>query len=326
MTALDDYKVEKSLIGLGPDILMEILSAIEYFKDTQQFVWVNKKTFALQTHHRFEKSMENKKDPVDSTAILPAGGDLNQQGLKFVHTKSNHNYCTVVFDPIISAGIAYFEVIFHFHLHWYFDVGIARSSVKFEQNYHPSRYQEPKVSYCSGLGRIEHIIGYEIVGNEVFKDEQRIGVEVNMTTTPRTVHFFVNDVEQPAHIWHEGSSFELLKFEYHTSSKSKGLPNSLALEWGKEWVDQDEIVDPNDREQEWRLQYRNADPHLYMSGELRKQQKEELEQDGEIEELDKDRVSPPLTREYKAKKQNADQTFDKLLINVAAHRANADDQ
>ncbi|KAA6381440.1 MAG: hypothetical protein EZS28_023035 [Streblomastix strix] len=66
--------------------------------------------------------------------------------------------------------------------------------------------------------------------------------------------------------------------------------------------------------------------HGNMSGELRKQQKEELEQDGEIEELDKDRVSPPLTREDKAKKQNADQTFDKLLTNVAAHRTNADGQ
>ncbi|KAA6377744.1 MAG: hypothetical protein EZS28_026729 [Streblomastix strix] len=266
MTSLEEYNVEKSLIGLGPDVLMDLLNEIEYIEDAHQFVWVNKNTFALQNHNRFNKSMENKKYPVDSTAILPTGGDLNQQGLTFALTKGNNNASTVVFDPIISEGIAYFEGVFHNHLWFYFDIGITEPSVQYRQNEGPQRYGNQLIRYCSGKGQIGHIYGYEISGNEVFKDEQHIGVEVNMTTTPRTVHFFVNDVEQPvfvsgipdkirffAHIWYDYSSFELLKFEkYHTRPKSKGLPNSLALEWGKIWIDQDEIVDPDDGQQQFR--------------------------------------------------------------------------
>ncbi|KAA6388808.1 MAG: hypothetical protein EZS28_015663 [Streblomastix strix] len=267
MASLIEYNVKKSLIGLGPDVLMDLLNEIEYIEDAHQFVWVNKNTFALLNHNRFQKSMENKKYTVDSTAILPAGEDINQQGPKFIHTKTNINFSTVVFDPIISDDFYYFEGVFHDHGDLYFDIGITEPSVQYGQNESPQGYGEKTVRYCSGKGRIGHICGYEIVGNEALTNEQRIGLEVNMTATPRTVHFFVNDVEQPvfvvgipdkirffAYIWQECSSFELLKFEkYHTRPKSKGLPNSLALEWGKVWIDQDEVVDPDELE----LQTRN---------------------------------------------------------------------
>ncbi|KAA6376261.1 MAG: hypothetical protein EZS28_028212 [Streblomastix strix] len=183
MTSLEEYNVEKSLIGLGPDVLMDLLNEIEYIEDAHQY-----------------KSMENKKYPVDSTAILPTGGDLNQQGLTFAHTKGNINASTVVFDPIISDDFYYFEGVFHNHWVRYFDIGITEPSVLYGQNEGPQRYGENTVRYCSGNGQIGHIFRYEISGNEALTNEQRIGVEVDMTATTRTVHFFVNDVEQPVFV------------------------------------------------------------------------------------------------------------------------------
>ncbi|KAA6365266.1 MAG: hypothetical protein EZS28_039207 [Streblomastix strix] len=97
------------------------------------------------------------------------------------------------------------------------------------------------------LGCLDHITN-DIKGNQEYADEQKIVVEVNMTTVPRRVTFFVDDIEQPnfvigipeairfwTNIYNESSSFTVIKFERLIKSSTKGVLGSKALEWGKEW-------------------------------------------------------------------------------------------
>ncbi|KAA6364681.1 MAG: hypothetical protein EZS28_039792 [Streblomastix strix] len=84
--------------------------------------------------------------------------------------------------------------------------------------------------------------------NQNYSDGQRIGIEVDMTTVPRRVTFFVDDVEQPnyvigipseirfwAYSYNSSSSFTVTKFERLIKSSTKGIEGSKAFEWGKEW-------------------------------------------------------------------------------------------
>ncbi|KAA6396268.1 MAG: hypothetical protein EZS28_008204 [Streblomastix strix] len=58
MTVPKEYNVIDGMIGLGPDILLEVLSEMTSIRDVQQFLGVDKKTFALKEHARFAKSTE----------------------------------------------------------------------------------------------------------------------------------------------------------------------------------------------------------------------------------------------------------------------------
>ncbi|KAA6383334.1 MAG: hypothetical protein EZS28_021136 [Streblomastix strix] len=84
--------------------------------------------------------------------------------------------------------------------------------------------------------------------NQTYFVGQKVGIEVDMTTVPRKVTFFVDNVEQPnyvigipseirfwVYIYNESSSFTVTKFERLIKSSAKGVEGSKALEWGKEW-------------------------------------------------------------------------------------------
>ncbi|KAA6384226.1 MAG: hypothetical protein EZS28_020245 [Streblomastix strix] len=105
--------------------------------------------------------------------------------------------------------------------------------------------QEKTVRYYKS-GEFSHITWGPI--NKQYSDGQKVGIEVDMTTVPRRVTFFVDDVEQPnyvicipseirfwAYIYNESSSFTVTKFERLIKSSAKGVEGSKALEWGKEW-------------------------------------------------------------------------------------------
>ncbi|KAA6348414.1 MAG: hypothetical protein EZS28_051978 [Streblomastix strix] len=80
-----------------------------------------------------------------------------------------------------------------------------------------------------------------------FKTKDRLAIEVNMNSNPRTVGFFVNDAEQRLYVvnippairfWcyiSQNNSFKVLKFE--SLSKPKADPGffSKKRQWGEEW-------------------------------------------------------------------------------------------
>ncbi|KAA6376026.1 MAG: hypothetical protein EZS28_028446 [Streblomastix strix] len=126
-------------------------------------------------------------------------------------------------------------------------MGIADASCSFAAGRYPNQdgNQEKTVRYFWN-GELNHKTGGP--KNQEFADGQKVGIEVDMTTVPRRVTFFVDDVEQPkyvigipseirfwAYTFNESSSFTVTKFERIIKSSAKGVPGSKALEWGKEW-------------------------------------------------------------------------------------------
>ncbi|KAA6398188.1 MAG: hypothetical protein EZS28_006281 [Streblomastix strix] len=161
------------------------------------------------------------------------------------------NYQPIAVDPVITEGIVYFEAAIQ-GLNKINDesVGIMDSSITFIPESTP-RNQSPNqtVFYSGQKGQIEHM-EREVNGNAQFLCDQRIGAEVDMDSTPRTLHFFVEDVEQPifvvgipaairffVSISQQGSSFKVSKFERRYHSTAKGVHGSKSFEYGKKWND-----------------------------------------------------------------------------------------
>ncbi|KAA6391567.1 MAG: putative CAMK family protein kinase, partial [Streblomastix strix] len=154
------------------------------------------------------------------TSQVPSIEDVKVDGDTFTHTKENANYTTTLFDPSIKKGVARFEVLDIEDLR---SVGIADESVRYGRNEEP----EAKAMECNILA---------------------IGLKLDMNSMPRTLTFFVNDVEQknyvvnvPAavrfytQIYLCSSSFKVLKFETLSIPTAKHLKGSRAWKWGTEW-------------------------------------------------------------------------------------------
>ncbi|KAA6374404.1 MAG: hypothetical protein EZS28_030069 [Streblomastix strix] len=152
-------------------------------------------------------------------------------------------------NPVIREGIVIFEVIFENNIYHNRSIGIADASCSFSAGKGPweDGNKEKTIRYWGYNGDISHITD-GISGNHKYADGQRVAVEVDMTTVPRKVTFFVDDFEQPNFVigipdavrfWactiKEYSSFTITKFERLVQSTAKGVKGYKALEWGKQW-------------------------------------------------------------------------------------------
>ncbi|KAA6384748.1 MAG: hypothetical protein EZS28_019727 [Streblomastix strix] len=246
MDHISEYNVGGGLLGLGPDILLEILSEITHLDDVRQFLILCKKIFKLQTHQRFLKMIQQTFQ-IAKQFIFKKGIEGRVDKNKFIHSK-NDDWCTIAVNPIINEGIASIEIIFNNTGYMGRCIGIADASCSFAAGKGPweAGNQEKTVRYWDD-GYIDHITK-GIDGNQSYKDGQRIAVEVDMTIVPRRATFFVEGVEQSncvigipeairfwACIFNSFSSFNVSKFERLIKSSAKGEAGSKGLEYGKEW-------------------------------------------------------------------------------------------
>ncbi|KAA6358252.1 MAG: hypothetical protein EZS28_046221, partial [Streblomastix strix] len=58
MAVPKEYNVVQGLIGLGPDIMLELLTDMTSVRDVQNFLAVDKSTLVLKDHERFSKATE----------------------------------------------------------------------------------------------------------------------------------------------------------------------------------------------------------------------------------------------------------------------------
>ncbi|KAA6370552.1 MAG: hypothetical protein EZS28_033920, partial [Streblomastix strix] len=128
-------------------------------------------------------------------------------------------------------------------------LGIADASCSFAAYFGPSDHGNDKktVRYLSYGGDINHIINGTI-GNKSYEDGQSISAIVDMTSNPRKVVFYVDDIEQPnfvigipseirfwAYTYEKSSSFTVTKFERLVQFTQQGIVGSKAFQWGKSW-------------------------------------------------------------------------------------------
>ncbi|KAA6395180.1 MAG: hypothetical protein EZS28_009294 [Streblomastix strix] len=151
---------------------------------------------------------------------------------------------SILFEPAISTGVVKIDVL---NIESLEALGIADETVRYDRIQRPEKVGWEKIVYYHCNGGLGHI-GDWVKGNAEFDDKHRIQLEINMNTTPRTLTFFYDDVEQPnyvvnipssvrfwAFIWKTEECFKLLKFESITEPISKHGDGSKALEFGKDW-------------------------------------------------------------------------------------------
>ncbi|KAA6393135.1 MAG: putative polyadenylate-binding protein [Streblomastix strix] len=197
--------------------------------------------------------------PIKPEAIFSDQKTAQQQGNAIIHALDNYNHSTIAYKPVITKGIVRFEGIFQNYKDFPYQIGISESSVCFDSKKEPGDllYKGKTVCYKNN-GCITHTNNTEIAGNAKIEDGQTIALEVNMSTTPRTLTFFINGQQQPVSIskipssikfWinlrAQKQSFTLTRFERIQTFSTTSLLNSKVLQWGSVW--NTDIV------QEWNL-------------------------------------------------------------------------
>ncbi|KAA6372398.1 MAG: hypothetical protein EZS28_032075, partial [Streblomastix strix] len=177
--------------------------------------------------------------------IIKKESQGKQQGNKFIHSDKN-DWCTIAIDPVVSEGIVRFEVVFKNSGGFLISFGIADASCSFAAGSHPADDGKKTVRYYNN-GDLDHITEYK-TNNGRYQDGQRISAIVDMTSNPRKVAFYVDDIEQPnfmigipskirfwAYTYYQSSSFTVTKFERLVQFTSQEVFGSKALYWGKSW-------------------------------------------------------------------------------------------
>ncbi|KAA6379888.1 MAG: hypothetical protein EZS28_024585 [Streblomastix strix] len=145
-------------------------------------------------------------------------------------------------------GIVRFEVVFENTGGFYGSLGIADASCSFAAGRHPTQdgNKEKTVRYYY-IGELDHISN-DTKGNGRYKNGQRISAIVDMTSNPRKVVFYVDDIEQPNFVigipseirfwactYWQSSSFTVTKFERLVQFTQQEVFGSKALQWGESW-------------------------------------------------------------------------------------------
>ncbi|KAA6360037.1 MAG: hypothetical protein EZS28_044436, partial [Streblomastix strix] len=185
---------------------------------------------------------------VEYTPLNPSTEDVQISVDTFTHTNDNKNWATILFDPVISNGVARIEFL---NIKDFGGVGIADESVHFKRNGVPLQ-QFKTVTYWRG-GDLKYE-GEDIGGNSRQVENHRVALELDMDSIPHTLNFFVDDKQQPNYVvnipnsvrfhaffYVQQSQFKVLKFERLSAPTSKRIEGCRALEWGKLWRKEEKI-------------------------------------------------------------------------------------
>ncbi|KAA6363884.1 MAG: hypothetical protein EZS28_040588 [Streblomastix strix] len=166
MSVPTEFNVIGGLPGLGPDIMLEVLSECRLISNAVQFIGVNKKTLNLKNHARFFKIIKT----------------LNVDGIMKKICKKNCEYYTVSLTQILENGIWQMEAEFNNSDNWA-AIGIVRDTYNIPANTHPcsNPHCQHMVSYgMSNYGNGNGAVYYKgngTKGNIIYKDNQKIKAE-----------------------------------------------------------------------------------------------------------------------------------------------------
>ncbi|KAA6391927.1 MAG: hypothetical protein EZS28_012543 [Streblomastix strix] len=171
-----------------------------------------------------------------------------------VDYKENAHYGNVdsilIYNPIITSGITYFEGYFGFH--YMAGIGIADKSVRYRRNQSFNDYDQSKktVRYFSD-GDLRHfqMIGRSVEGNQQFDNDERVGLELDLSSHPTILTFFINGIEQKNYVtdiptsgirfyvglYNRNCKFTVTRFEKREFSSRRGVCGSKSWEWEKYW-------------------------------------------------------------------------------------------
>ncbi|KAA6384691.1 MAG: hypothetical protein EZS28_019783 [Streblomastix strix] len=204
MSVPDEYNVIGGLLGLGPDILLEILSELRLISNAVQFIGICKKIYILKDHDRFYKIMGTLNYPIEIYSSCPSDIEfIDIDGVQKKITKKQEKFNIVSINQNLEEGIWSFETIFiSSKCQGNGGVGIVRDSYNIPVDANPTcnphnQHMAMYIGKDYGEGRI-YYKGIKTHGNIAFTNNQIVKLEFDSEKGSLT--YFVDGVQQPIYI------------------------------------------------------------------------------------------------------------------------------
>ncbi|KAA6361294.1 MAG: hypothetical protein EZS28_043179, partial [Streblomastix strix] len=200
MEVPSEYNIIGGLLGLGPDILLEILSELRLIPNAVQFLGVCNKTHQLMNHQRFMTIIETLSYPIEIINKDPDCAefiDINCAQKKINKKKDESNTISLV--QVLNNGIWTLEALFS-NTEGFAAIGIVRDSydIPAEVDYGAIPHTDHIASFY-GQG-YPYPVWYKrkgTKGNAGLDDNQILRLEFD--SFKGTLILFIDNVQQPVY-------------------------------------------------------------------------------------------------------------------------------
>ncbi|KAA6385937.1 MAG: hypothetical protein EZS28_018538 [Streblomastix strix] len=216
-----EFNIIDGIVGLGPDILLEILNEIRILRDFQQVICSCKKIYNLQNHPRFQSIKEQFKylpiaiHNIDSTRF----DFVDIDGIKKKIIKKQNGWNGISLSGVLNDGIYSIEVEFKETRVNDGALGIVRDS--YDIPYGEDISISPRIDNIAVFGgsswynKVWHKDS-RIIGNSPIQEGQIIKLEYD--SNKRTLICFIDGVQQPVYINGINEKVRFLISTYYTES------------------------------------------------------------------------------------------------------------
>ncbi|KAA6404082.1 MAG: hypothetical protein EZS28_000384 [Streblomastix strix] len=242
MTVPKEYNIIDGLLGLGENIMLELLSEFRLISNAVRFLGVCKKTHRLMKHSRFMKIVEQLNYPIQTINIDHDCLEfLNIDDVQKKIQKNKFGFCTISLDQVLDNGIWSFEAIFDDKFGGNAAIGIVRNSYDIPANvyYHDYPHNDHIAAFRYGY---VYYKGKATDGNDRFKGNQILRLELD--SFKETLILFIDNVQQPVYLSgikekvrfivymiNGGSFCTILSLKQLIAPTSKHIANEVAVQW-----------------------------------------------------------------------------------------------
>ncbi|KAA6377333.1 MAG: hypothetical protein EZS28_027140 [Streblomastix strix] len=245
MEVPSEYNIIGGLLGLGPDILLEILSELRLIPNAVQFLGVCNKTHQLMNHQRFMKIMETLSYPIAIINKVPVYVEfVDVDGVQKKINMKEYSNCTISLVQVLDNGIWTLEAMFQ-NTKGCPAIGIVRDSYDIPAKayfaYQPHTYHI--AAFCGKDHNYPvYYKGNGTKGNAGFYDNQILRLEFD--SFKGTLILFIDNVQQPVYfsgikekvrfviyMYYEGGTCTIRSLKKLNTPTSKHLDNEQTIEW-----------------------------------------------------------------------------------------------
>ncbi|KAA6381399.1 MAG: hypothetical protein EZS28_023073, partial [Streblomastix strix] len=196
-----EYNVVGGLLGLGQDILLEVLSEMRFIPNAIQFLGICKKTFQLKNHSRFYKIIETLNYPIAIINKDPQNVEfVDIDGVQKKINKKKDDYQTISLTQVLENGIWSLESMLRNSEIYGAAIGIVRDSYDIPAKaYYADQPNAKHIAAFCGKGRNCPVWykGQGTEGNARIQNNQIVRLEFD--SFKGTLILFINNVQQPVY-------------------------------------------------------------------------------------------------------------------------------
>ncbi|KAA6382573.1 MAG: hypothetical protein EZS28_021899 [Streblomastix strix] len=241
MAVPKEYNVIDGLPGLGPDVLLYVLSEIRLISNAVQFLGVCNKIYQLMNHDRFNKIIETLNYPIEIVIKDPDCIQLiNIDGVQKKINQKKSEWHIISLIRMVENGIWSLEAMFQNTEEFGTAIGIVRDSYDIPSKacYTNQPHTDHIAAFCGGCLYPVWYKGQGTKRNDEFKDHQIVKLEFD--SYKGTLILFIDNVQQPVYfsgikekvrfiisMFNNGSSCTILSLKQLIDPTSKQIANQL---------------------------------------------------------------------------------------------------